>query len=395
MEFKKIKISDLGKVITGRTPPTKNEDYYGNKYPFITPTDLKKSKRYIETERYLSELGFKHQEKVLLPPDSTCLVCIGATIGKICLTKEQSFTNQQINSIIPNTEKYDAKFIYYLLSTKGEEIKKIAGGAATPIVNKSSFSNFEIEIPNLDDQNSIASILSAFDDLIENNTRRIEILEEMARLIYREWFVHFRFPGHEDVKMVDSELGKIPEGWEVRKLEELCELILGQSPKSEFYNEEGEGLPFHQGVRDFGRRFPTTTTWCTKRKRIAEEGDILFSVRAPVGRINIANTKMVIGRGLHAIRSKADNQNFIYHQLKHKFREEDIMGGGTIFKSVTKKDMLNLQMLNPSQDIINLFEKKVSPISNQIRILTDQNTVLKEIRDLILPQLISAKIELI
>jgi len=150
--------------------------------------------------------------------------------------------------------------------------------------------------------------------------------------------VHYRYPGHENDRVVDSgtELGEVPEGWGVKTLEDLCELIVGQSPKSEFYNETGDGLPFHQGVKDFGSRFPTTTTWCLVQKRIAAEGDILFSVRAPVGRINISNCKMIIGRGLHAIRSKTGNQVFIFEQLKDKFQEEDSMGSGTIYKSVTK-----------------------------------------------------------
>jgi len=267
--------------------------------------------------------------------------------------------------------------------------------------------NEYLELPDRNIQKKIASILSAFDDLIENNSRRIEILEEMARRIYREWFVHFRFPcaqgsGEQAIpadgkpKLVDSgtELGEIPEGWEVKKLEDVCELTLGQSPKSEFYNEKGEGLPFHQGVRDFGDRYPTTTTWCIKDKRIAEEGDILFSVRAPVGRINIANTKMIIGRGLHSIRSKFDNQVFIFHQLKDKFKEEDSMGSGTIYKSVTKKDMLNLKLIDPGKELIEKFEEKAIPIFKQIKVLTDKNEKLKETRDLLLPKLISGKIEI-
>ena len=114
MELKKVKLSDLGEIVTGKTPPTKNEEYYGEKYPFITPTDINGSERYIDTERYLSDQGFDYQKKVLLPSESVCFVCIGATIGKICMTKTKSFTNQQINSIKPDTDNYDPKFIFYL-----------------------------------------------------------------------------------------------------------------------------------------------------------------------------------------------------------------------------------------------------------------------------------------
>ncbi|MCX5910272.1 MAG: restriction endonuclease subunit S [Deltaproteobacteria bacterium] len=218
IEFKKVRIGDLGKVVTGKTPPTAREEYFGTNYPFITPTDIDGSRRHIRTERYLSQESRKDFNNYFLPSGAICFVCIGATIGKICMTKVPSFTNQQINSVIVDGKKHDNCFVYYLLSTKKESIKNIAGGAATPIVSKSSFSAVSVEVPELNVQKKIAAILSAYDDLIDNNTRRIKILEEMAQTIYREWFVNFRFPGHEKVKMVDSPLGKIPEGWEATKL---------------------------------------------------------------------------------------------------------------------------------------------------------------------------------
>ena len=182
--------------------------------------------------------------------------------------------------------------------------------------------------------------------------RRIKILEEMARNIYREWFVKFRFPGYQHIRFTDSPLERIPEGWEIGQLIDIWHLTMGQSPKSEFYNTEGIGLPFHQGVTDFGDRFPSERLYCTVAGRIAEQGDILFSVRAPVGRINIANTKMVIGRGLSAIRHKSGFQWFAFHLLKENFKEEDTMGGGTIFKSVTKNDMESIAFILPLESLV-------------------------------------------
>ena len=251
----------------------------------------------------------------------------------------------------------------------------------------------KIAIPPLPTQRKIAAILSAYDDLIENNTRRIAILEEMAQTLYREWFVHFRFPGHEDVPLVDSALGPIPEGWEVQPFEQLCHLVIGQSPKSEFYNEDGEGLPFHQGVRDFGGLYPVTRIYCTVTNRIAQAGDILFSVRAPVGRINIADRTIVIGRGLHAIRSKQGHQSFMLFQLKDKFYEEDMMGGGAIFNAVTKADVLGLELLTPTDDLLVRFRDMVDPIVSSLWVLTAKNAVLRRTRDLLLPRLISGQLD--
>ena len=242
-------------------------------------------------------------------------------------------------------------------------------------------------------QRKIAAVLSAYDDLIENNTRRIKILEEMASAIYREWFVEFRFPGHEQVEMVESELGLIPQGWEVKQLGEMCHVIMGLSPKSEFYNETGDGLPFHQGVTDFGERFPTDRVYCTIQKRVAEADDILFSVRAPVGRINIANKRVVIGRGLSAIRSKNGNQTFLLQQLKDRFQEEDTMGSGAIFNAIRKTDLLGIPLLTPTESVIGKFEEIVNLIFAELANLTLKNANLRQTRDLLLPKLISGEID--
>ena len=193
--------------------------------------------------------------------------------------------------------------------------------------------------------------------------------------------------------MVESPLGPIPQGWEVKQLGEICDVLMGQSPKSDFYNETGEGLPFHQGVTDFGQRFPTDRVYCTVQKRIAERGDILFSVRAPVGRINVANKKIVIGRGLSAIRSKSDNQAFMLQQLKDRFQEEDTIGSGTIFNAITKTDLLGVQLLEPTKPIITKFEQTAELISLELTNLTMRNQNLQQTRDLLLPKLISGEID--
>jgi type I restriction enzyme, S subunit len=269
-------------------------------------------------------------------------------------------------------------------------------GSGTNInnLNQRILEELQVPLPPIPTQRKIAAILSAYDDLIENNTRRIKILEEMAQTLYREWFVYFRFPGHEKVPMVDSPLGDIPEGWEIKTLGETCQIVMGQSPKSEFYNEVGDGLPFHQGVTDFGSRFPTDRVYCTVQNRIAGAGDILFSVRAPVGRINIADKRIVIGRGLSAIRSKNGHQIFVFQQLNEKFQEEDSMGGGTIFKSVTKDEMNNIDMIEPCGAFLKEFQNIVGPMCLQLDNLVNRNGNLRRTRDLLLPKLLSGEIDI-
>ncbi len=281
----------------------------------------------------------------------------------------------------------DSKFLRFAIGSPQftDYLKPIVTGVNVPHISGRQIEDFQFPLPPIEAQREITEILSAYDDLIENNTRRIKILEDMAQALYREWFVHFRFPGHKKLKLGH---GKIPQGWELKRLADLSEIVMGQSPKSEFYNEIGEGLPFHQGVTDFGDRFPVDRVYCTVENRVAGKRDILCSVRAPVGRLNIANKKIVIGRGLCAIRSKTDSQCFLFHQLSETFQEEDNIGGGTIFKAVTKDDMHNLQMLWPEESNLTLYDDFVRPMFRELEILTNKNFKLRRTRDLLLPKLI-------
>ncbi len=298
-------------------------------------------------------------------------------------------------TVIRAKEPIDTGFLFYLIANPYfiDYATATTSGTNLPRAKWSVLSKIDWGIPVQEKRGKIAAILGNYDDLIENNTRRIKILEEMAGTIYREWFVEFRFPGHENVNMVESELGLIPQGWDVKQLSEMRDVVMGQSPKSEFYNESGEGLPFHQGVTDFGDRFPTDRVYCTIQNRIADPGDILFSVRAPVGRINVADKKIVIGRGLSAIRSKSGNQAFLLQQLKDRFQEVDTMGVGTIFNAIRKSDLLEIQLLVPPDSLIAEFEEIAAPISSLLGNLTKENVNLRKTRDMLLPKLISGELD--
>ena len=289
------------------------------------------------------------------------------------------------------TNEYDPTFISYFFLTEYHKqwmMNLGSFGATMSSLNQEIISKIEIPDISLPTQRKIASILSAYDELIENNKQRIRLLEEMAEEIYKEWFVRMRFPGHETAKFVDG----LPEGWENVKLESVCDFQMGQSPLSEFYNDEGKGLPFHQGVTNFNSRFPEHTTYCTDLKRIADEGDILLSVRAPVGRINIATCKLIIGRGLSSVKHKKQLPNYCYYLLKNIFIKEDSYGNGSVFNSVTKNDLLGIKTIEPSFKLCVKFQDLIKPVDDEIKILTDKNQLLQQTRDLLLPRLISGKL---
>jgi len=272
-------------------------------------------------------------------------------------------------------------------------VDAIKGGSAQPGANAKQFGAFELDLPPLPEQTQIANILSAIDDKIENNLATNKTLEDMAMALYKHWFVDFG--PFQEGEFIDSELGLIPKGWEVKSVKDFCHLTMGQSPKSEFYNSNKQGLPFHQGVKDYGIRFPEDITYSTKGNRYGEEGDILFSVRAPVGRLNIAKNKIILGRGVAGISLKNYSFNgFLFYLLKNKFIADDIIGDGTVYKSVNKKEIEDLSFVLPDKYFIQKFNDSI--LSTDLEYLNNykENQTLTKLRDTLLPKLISGEVRL-
>ena len=278
------------------------------------------------------------------------------------------------------------RFLYYFLQTL--HLENFDTGSSNPTLNRNHIHKIWVVFPTLDVQLKIAAILSAYDDLIENNRRRIALLEKMAEEIYREWFVRLRFPGHEQTKFEKG----VPVGWQQSTLGNVATFTMGQSPSSEHFNERGDGLPFHQGVGTYGKRFPKTVTYCSVDGRRARKGDILFSVRAPVGRLNIANVDMIIGRGLAAIRHGREKNAYLYYLLKSAFAAEDIIGNGSIFNSVGKDELAKFPIYQPVPDLVDRFESIAVKMDKEIAVLIESVDKLAATRDALLPRLISGKL---
>lgn len=283
------------------------------------------------------------------------------------------------------------KYLSYYLRTAAHQdwMQALCSfGATMSSLNQDILRRLTFPAPILKTQKKIAAILSAYDDLIANNQRRITLLERMAEDIYREWFVRRRFPGHAQVKIEKG----VPSGWVPSTLGQIADFTMGQSPSSEYFNESGIGLPFHQGVGSYGPRYPRHETFCSVSGRKARSGDILFSVRAPVGRLNIADRELIIGRGLAAIRHKQGFNGYLLYMLKVIFAAEDIIGNGSIFNSVGKDELARLDVYKPDINLIQKFEAFVGPVDKQIAVLYKANADLTATRDALLPRLISGKL---
>ena len=366
----------------------------GTAYSFIGMADvLPHTKNVIpgSTRTWKGSGGSKFENGDIIFARITPCLEHGKTAKVSNLTDSKGFGSTEFFVFRDREGISDPDYIYYLARSpviREPAIKSLTGASGRQRAQKIVVENTSIRVPEIQEQRRIASILSTYDDLIENNQRRIQLLEQSAQLLYKEWFVHLRFPGHEHITITDG----VPEGWEKKPLGEIADITMGQSPKSIYYNEDGNGLPFHQGVTNFGIRFPSHQKYCTMQNRLAEPGDILFSVRAPVGRINIAPDKIIIGRGLAAIRSRTGQQNFLFYALKNWFFKEDIMGSGAIFAAITKKDLHGVALLQTSDHIAKMFMAHVVPIDLQIEKLHQSNEQLTQARDLFLPRLMNGEI---
>ena len=389
MIWSSVKIEKLcSKVVSGGTPSTKKDDYYGGDIPWLRTQEV----NFVpidRTELTISELGLKNSSAKWVPANTVIVAMYGATAGRSAITKIPLTTNQACCNLIVNPDVADYRFLYYSLVFHFKELESLAHGSAQTNLSLGVIKAFEISCPILSTQTQIAQILSAYDDLIENNRRRIALLEEAARKLYKEWFVKRRFPGWESVPVGGDGL---LQGWSNIRLDEVADITMGQSPESSSYNPDGDGLPFHQGVTGFGTRFPTNEKWCTAGTRFADEGDILFSVRAPVGRINVSLERIVIGRGLSAMRSKHGMHHWLLYALSNHFSEEDMIGVGCIFAATTKKELFGVKMLYPGDALARTFDETVAPFDAQIKDLSLQNRLLAQSRDKLLPKLMSGEL---
>ena len=390
-EWKKVKLGEIcGRLTSGGTPKANVSSYYNPPtIPWLKTKEVNYC-RITETENYISEEGLKNSSAKLISPNSVIIAMYGQgdTAGRVAINKIPLATNQACCNLTIDKSKADYEFIYYQLCTLYDKLVSLKAGAAQPNLNARIIKNLEIIMPSLPIQHRIATILSRYDSLIENYQKQIKLLEEAAQRLYKEWFIDLRFPGHENTNIIDG----VPEGWEKKKLHEIAEVVMGSSPKSEFYNNDKQGLPFHQGVGSYGTRFVDDNVYSTSITRLAEPNSILFSVRAPVGRLNITKNKIIIGRGLAAMNHKDGFQSFLFYMLKERFFMDNIIGNGSIFASISKVELLDQEFIVPPMKTIKAFESLASKLDKKIQGVDTQLRLLTEARDRLLPKLMSGEI---
>ena len=291
-----------------------------------------------------------------------------------------------ICKISTNKKIADSNFLFQTIRNNAfyKQVSNYIGGSSQPTIPMETIRQLKVKLPPLPTQQKIAAILSSLDDKIELNNKINTNLEQQAGALFKNWFVDFEPFG-----------GKMPEGWKVGKLSEIVEITMGQSPDGKSYNEDGIGTVFYQGRAEFGTRFPTRRLFTTEPKRIAKKFDTLMSVRAPVGDLNIANEDCCIGRGLAAIHSKNNHQSFVHYTVVTLRPQLDVFNGeGTVFGCINRDALNNMEVIIPSKTDLDKFEQIVSTFDTEIFNRSEENDRLKNIRDTLLPKLITGGIEI-
>ena len=389
--WQKVRLARLGKIVTGKTPSTSQKDLFGSDYPFITPTDIKdfNVRRNYSTERYLSDKWAKKSENMKIPKNSTAFVCIGSTIGKICLVNQDSFSNQQINSIITDKENSDPIFIYYLLKYNQKIILREFGGAgaAKPIINKSTFESAEVITPKkVDEQKKIASILSTFDDKIELNNKIAKTLEQMARAIFKEWFV----------KNKKSD-------WKMEKLSDLVNIKNGFAFKSADYKENGVPIVRTMNFTNNKSVILDDVVYLSKDDALKYEDFyldkfdlLLVMVGASVGKIAITpSTVLPALQNQNMWSFKPINKFYRFYinlMLEKLINSQKKSTTGSARDFFRKDYFYSLDVLIPAESVIVDFNKIVEPMYLKIDQILGENQKLAQMRDLLLPKLMKGEI---
>ena len=402
------RVGEIGEVITGKTPPTKERQYWNGNIPFITPSDIPDYDiRYdYKVERFVSKEWLYKAKNILIPKNSPCFVCIGSTIGKVCLTKEDSFTNQQINSVIPK-KSFNYMFIFYNLRANQFRIKDEygGGGAAKDIISKSKFEEIILPSPNnYEEQSRIAEVLSWFDELIEVKKKQNEILEKTAMAIFKSWFIDFE-PFKNEEFIYSEELGKeIPNGWEVKRLKDFAiEIIVGATPlrKVKSYWENGTILWLtNKEVQDNKINFIFETeekiTEIALKKtnvKLIPPYSLIISFTASIGKIVINSIPIATNQQFISFVPKS--REYLYYLAVYFRIFNDIFetySGATPFDFVPKNIAIQIPVMKPPKPILQKFHSFVQPLFEKIINNQKEIMILKKVRDALLPLLVFGKL---
>ena len=387
--WKEYKVEDFAEVIGGGTPSTKNDAYFGGSIPWITPRDLTNyDRKFIKNgDRNITKEGLKNSSAKLIPKNAILLTS-RAPIGYLVIAQNEVSTNQGFKSIVVNPEIADYNFIFYLIKANIERIKSFGTGTTFAEVSASIVKNLKFNLPDLPTQTAIAEILSSLDDKIELNNKINQELENLAQTLFKQWFIDFEFPNQNGEpykssggEMVDSELGEIPKGWEVGIFGEICKLSTGKGIKKKDYLFDGSyPVIGANGVMGFYDKFNT------------EGFKILTGRVGTLGTVRINTEKVWTSDNVIVCSPKSEELDHFAYYVLSSFNFEALNRGSTQ-PLLTQTDLKSQVIIIPSFNVLKTFnfqlDSQYSIVSNN----KNENKELTNLRDTLLPKLISGELE--
>ena len=382
---KTVSIGELGTIITGKTPPTTNKNYYGDYAVFIKPTDISEQSKYTyETEEMYSKLAAEKYRSSLIPKGAICVPCIGTIGTKMTMSPCACYTNQSINSIVCN-DNYDNEYVYYLIKNFLPGLKSYNLGTASgrEYVSKSNFEKIELVAEqDKEVQKRIGQILSRYDSLIENYQQKIKLLEEAVQRLYKEWFVDLRFPGYENTKIVND----VPEGWKKMPVDSIYSIKYGKNLSTKLITPEGK-YPVYgaNGVIGYYHMANCNEQVVLITSRGNGSGDVLMTYHKEAF---ITNNSFIV--------SPLDKYNYCQLPFTYQFLRNAnfrAVRTGAAQPQLTNQSIHTVDVVLPSQELISAYCKKTIYNNEIIIYLKNQIRLLTEARDRLLPKLMSGEIK--
>ena len=322
------------------------------------------------------------------------LLSVRAPVGDVNIAPFECCIGRGLAAIRTRKERLSHMFLFHYLRHEGRRFQALSTGSTFKAIRMREIESFQVPLPPTVEQTAIVGVLGVVDSAIELADKVIAKTERLKKGLMQQLLT--RGIGHTEYK--DTPIGKIPKEWDVRELsdETTADIIAGQSPSSSTYNKEYVGLPFLQGKMEFGEMFPSPTTYCSKPIKVAKKNDVLLSVRAPVGDVNIAPFECCIGRGLAAIRTKADKLDhlFLFYYLQHEGGRFDALSTGSTFKAIRIREIAKFSIPRPSlpeqQEIVEIL----SSVDKKIELERKEKEKLEKIKLSLMDLLLTGKVRI-
>jgi type I restriction enzyme S subunit len=400
--WKTYKLSDIGTIARGKSKhrPRDASHLYGGTYPFIQTSDVKFANHRLNSHsQTYSEAGLAQSK--LWPKDTMCIT-IAANIAETAILNYPACFPDSIIGFIADNDKCDIDFIEYLMQYFKKEVQSHSIGSVQDNINLATFEKINFLLPPLPEQQAIASILSAIDDKIENNLAINKTLEEMAMALYKHWFVDFG--PFQDGEFVESELGLIPKGWEVKSFLDLFELLSGGTPKTSINNYWNGNIHWVSG-KDVGNNNGLYITDTEKKitelgvekssAKILPEDTVILVARGSVGKFGIIDKPMAMNQSCFGIYSKSNySQSLTLLIINSLIKHFENVSYGSVFNTITTITFKNIKVLLPPIEVLNKIKKQIDCYFQLIKHNTRENQSLTQHRDTLLPKLISGEVSL-